>query len=258
MALTDVESGTRTVTIDCFPESLSRYQTGHAVVAVDVIRATTTAVTAVVGGWRCFPASSIEAAVELARGWEDALLVGELGGHTPYGFHLTNSPVEFAAPQTGGGRPIILLSTSGTRLLCEASQDVAVYAACLRNVTAQAETLVARHRKVAIVGAGARGEFRVEDQMACAWIAGLLVDAGYEPLGRTAEIIRRWKAAPVETIVQGNSAAFLRRTDQVRDLEYVLSHLDDVHTSFEMRGEELVSELTKDRSLSSARCSDVS
>ena len=258
MALTDVESATRTVTIDCFPESLSRYQTGHAVVAVDVIRATTTAVTAVVGGWRCFPASSIEAAVELARGWEDALLVGELGGHTPYGFHLTNSPVEFAAPQKGGGRPIILLSTSGTRLLCEASQDVAVYAACLRNVTAQAETLVARHRKVAIVGAGARGEFRVEDQMACAWIAALLVDAGYEPLGRTAEIIRRWKAAPVETIVQGNSAAFLRRTDQVRDLEYVLSHIDDVHTSFEMRGAELVSELTKVWSPSMARCSDVS
>jgi hypothetical protein len=62
----------------------------------------------------------------------------------------------------------------------------------------------------------------------------------------------------VETIVQGNSAAFLRRTDQVRDLEYVLSHIDDVHTSFEMRGAELVSELTKVRSLSTARCSDVS
>ena len=258
MALTGSESGTPTVTIDCFPESLSRYQRGHAVVAVDVIRATTTAVSAVVGGWRCFPASSIEAAVELARGWEDALLVGELGGHTPYGFHLTNSPAEFAPPLNGGGRPIILLSTSGTRLLCDASQDVAVYAACLRNVTAQAETLVARHRKVAIVGAGARGEFRTEDQLACAWIAALLVDAGYQPLGDTAEIIHRWKAAPVETIVQGNSAAFLRRTDQLRDLEFILAHIDDVHTAFEMRGEELVSEMTKVPSLSTARCSDVS
>jgi 2-phosphosulfolactate phosphatase len=258
MALTDSESGRLTVTIDCFPESLSRYQTEHAVVAVDVIRATTTAVSAVVGGWRCFPASSIDAAVELARRWQDALLVGELGGHTPYGFHLTNSPAEFAAPQSGGGRPIILLSTSGTRLLCEASQDAAVYAACLRNITAQAETLVARHPKVAIVGAGARGEFRVEDQLACAWIAALLVDAGYRPLGETAEIIHRWKSAPAETIVQGNSAAFLRRTGQLRDLEYILGHIDDVHTSFEMRGEELVSELTDVRSLSVARCSDVS
>ncbi len=258
MAVTEPGSGTRTVTIDCFPESLSRYQTGHAVVAIDVIRATTTAVTAVAGGWRCFPASSIEAAVELARGWEDALLVGELGGHTPYGFHLTNSPVEFAAPHNGGGRPIILLSTSGTKLLCEASQDVAVYAACLRNVTAQAETLVARHPKVAIVGAGARGEFRVEDQLACAWIAALLVEAGYQPLGGTADIIQRWKGAPVESIAQGNSAAFLRRTGQLRDLEYILAHVDDVPLSFEMRGDELVSELTKVRSLSTARCSDAS
>ena len=258
MVLTDSESGTRTVTIDCFPESLSRYRTGHAVVAVDVIRATTTAVTAVFGGWRCFPASSIEAAVELARGWEDALLVGELGGHTPYGFHLTNSPVEFAAPRNADGRPIILLSTSGTRLLCDASQDVAVYAACLRNITAQAETLVARHRNVAIVGAGARGEFRSEDQLACAWIAALLVDAGYQPLGDTAEIIHRWKAVPVETIAQGNSAAFLRRTGQLRDLDYILAHIDDVHMSFEMRGEELVSDVTKVRFLSTARCSDAS
>lgn len=258
MGLTDSASATRTVTIDCFPESLARYRTGHAVVAIDVIRATTTAVTAVAGGWRCFPASSIEAAVDLGRGFEDALLVGELGGHTPYGFHLTNSPVEFAGPQRGGGRPIILLSTSGTRLLCEASQDIAVYAACLRNVTAQAETLATRHRNVAIVGAGARGEFRAEDQLACAWIAALLVDAGYQPLGRTAEIIHRWRAAPVESIARGNSAAFLRRTGQLRDLEYILTHVDDVHASFEMRGTELVSEVGKVRSVSATRWSDAS
>jgi hypothetical protein len=44
----------------------------------------------------------------------------------------------------------------------------------------------------------------------------------------------------------------------LRDLEFILGHIDDVHTAFEMRGEELVSEMTKVPSLSTARCSDVS
>jgi 2-phosphosulfolactate phosphatase len=239
MAAARWANGSRTVVIDCFPESLARYRTGQAVVAVDVIRATTTAVTAVAGGWRCFPVPSIEAAVELGHRLEDPLLTGELGGHMPYGFHLSNSPAQLAAV-TGANRPVVLLSTSGTRVLCEASRDEAVYAACLRNYTAQAEALVAGHRKVAIVGAGARGEFRIEDQLACAWIAELLIEAGYQPLGGTAGIVERWTGAPVETIADGNSAAYLRQTGQSCDLDFILDHVDDVPAAFRLDGGELV------------------
>lgn len=240
MTTTGGANGSRTVVIDCFPESLPRYRTGHAVVAVDVIRATTTAVTAVAGGWRCFPVASIEAAVELGRRLEHPLLTGELGGHMPYGFHLSNSPAQLAAVTGAADRPVVLLSTSGTRVLCEASRDEAVYAACLRNYTAQAEALVADHRKVAIVGAGARGEFRIEDQLACAWIAELLIEAGYQPLGGTAGIVERWAGAPVETIAEGNSAAYLRQTGQSCDLDFILGHVDDVPAAFRLDGGELV------------------
>jgi 2-phosphosulfolactate phosphatase len=240
MALTAHSNGSRTVVIDCFPESLPRYGNDHAVVAVDVIRATTTAVTAVVCGWRCFPVASIEEAVELSQRLEHPLLAGELGGHTPYGFHLPNSPAQLAALDTAP-RPVILLSTSGTRVLCGAGRDQVVYAACLRNYRAQAEALAARHPTVAIVGAGARGEFRLEDQVVCAWIAELLVDRGYEPLGGTAELIRRWSGAPVETIARGNSAAYLRETGQVEDLDFILAHVDDVQAAFRLHGGELVS-----------------
>ena len=48
-----------TVTIDCFSEGFNGYGEGYAVVAVDVIRATTTAVTAV--------ASSLAEAAERSR-----------------------------------------------------------------------------------------------------------------------------------------------------------------------------------------------
>lgn len=238
--MTGRRNGSRTVVIDCFPESLSRYRDRHAVVAVDVIRATTTAVTAAVGGWRCFPVASIEAAVDLAKELHDPLLVGELGGNTPYAFHLSNSPAQLAS-LTDAARPIILLSTSGTRVICEASPQQAVYAACLRNYTAQAAVLAAHHPRVAIVGAGARGEFRIEDQLACAWIADLLIDAGYEPLGETAGLVKRWSGATVEVITGGNSAAYLRETGQSRDLDYILAHVDDVQAAFRLEGGELVS-----------------
>ena len=49
------------VVIDCFPESVARYRSGYAVVAIDVVRATTTAITAVAMGRRCFAVPTIAA-----------------------------------------------------------------------------------------------------------------------------------------------------------------------------------------------------
>ena len=56
---------------------------GWTVVGIDVIRATTTAVTAVAAGRRCFPVASLEEAVPLAARLANPLLVGELGGNRP-------------------------------------------------------------------------------------------------------------------------------------------------------------------------------
>src|SRR5260370_23558928 len=158
------------VVIDCFPESVSNYQGGYVIVGVVVIRATTTAVTSVALGRKCFPVPSIEAAVPLAARLTNPLLTGELGGSMPYGFEMNNSPAELE-DRTDTHRPMILLSTSGTRVICSAEKWQAVYVACLRNFTAQIAYLVDHHSTVAIIGAGSRAEFREEDQLCCAWIA---------------------------------------------------------------------------------------
>jgi 2-phosphosulfolactate phosphatase len=192
--------------------NLARYRDGYAVVAVDVIRATTTAVTGVALDRRCLPVPSLEAATALAEKLDGLLLVGELGGNMPYGFHLTNSPAALALrPDTS--RPMILLSTSGTKVLCEATGCDAVYAACLRNYAAQARFLAALHRKVAVIGAGTRGEFREEGQMCCAWIAEGLMNAGYRPRGeQTAKLVERWSGAPVDAFLGSKSVECLTRT----------------------------------------------
>src|SRR3989454_156154 len=106
----------RIVVIDAFPESVPQYRKGWAVVAVEVIRATTTAVTAALTGRRCFPVASTHAAFGLTQQFENALLAGELGGEMPGGFEMNNSPSEIAT-RTDVSRPLILLSSSGTRLI---------------------------------------------------------------------------------------------------------------------------------------------
>ena len=218
----------RSVVIDCFPESARAHRDDSAVIAVDVIRATTTIVTAVALGRSCFPVPSIEEAVAVAARLDDPLLVGELGGNMPFGFELNNSPAALAE-RTDTYRPMVILSTSGTRLIAEAEGAEAVYAACLRNYRAQAAYAAERHERIAVIGAGARGQFREEDQLCCAWIAAELVRLGFSPRdAETVEITDRWAGASVADIVCGPSADYLRRSNQVHDLDFVLAHVDDL------------------------------
>ena len=229
-----------TVAIDFLPESVGRYRADHAIVAVDVIRATTTAVTAAAIGWRCYPTPSLEAAVPLAARLQNPLLVGELGGNMPYGFDLTNSPAELAA-RTDVTRPLILLSTSGTQLLWEARTAPAAYAACLRNYSSQVRHLAGRFDKVAVIGAGSRGEFRLEDQLCCAWIADGLIQRGYAASNPpTLEIVERWRGQPLESFLPSQSVAYLQRTNQLRDLDFILAHVDDLKAVFLLEDERLV------------------
>ena len=229
----------RTVVIDCFPESLTHYRDGFAIVAVDVIRATTTAVTGAALKRRCFPVPSLEAATTLAKRLDAPLLVGELGGNMPYGFHLTNSPAALSL-RSDVSRPMILLSTSGTQVLCEAQGCAAIYAACLRNYTAQVRFLMAHHSKVAVIGAGTRGEFREEDQMCCAWIAEGLMNAGYRPSSRqTMKLVKRWSGASVDAFLGSNSVKYLVSTSQLTDLDFILEHIDDIDAVFALENEEL-------------------
>ena len=105
----------RSVVIDCLPESVSRYRAGWAIVAVDVIRATTTAITSVATGRRCFPTPTIEAALTLAQEFKDPVLAGESSGIIPPGFEMDNSPSQAQRPHrhTPPSRPGFLFRHQG-------------------------------------------------------------------------------------------------------------------------------------------------
>jgi len=230
----------RTVAIDCFVQNFPGFRPGYAVVAVDVMRATTMAVTSVLLGRRCFPAATIDSGIQIAQGLSNPILAGELGGNMPYGFDIDNSPAALVK-RSDTARPMVMVSTSGTQLICESAQVASVvYTACLRNFSAQAARLVAQHPRVSIVGAGSRGEFREEDQLCCAWIAEQLLDSGYAPEGDTASLVDRWRGAAVTDILMSNSVRFLRSTGREQDLDFILEHVDDSNAVFRFEDGEIV------------------
>jgi 2-phosphosulfolactate phosphatase len=220
------------VTIGCFHEHLPPVAREATVVAVDVIRASTTAITAVAAGHDLYPAGTIEAAVRLAADLERPILAGELGGVQPYGFDMQNSPCEMVDLEDRE-RPIILLSTSGTRLMMEAASRGFCHLACLRNARAAAEHLARSGEDAVVLGADSRGQFRDEDRLCAARVARSLVEAGYSPADRlTTEVIERWGEAPDDAFLGGRSAKYLRDTAQEHDLEFVLEHIEDLDTVF--------------------------
>ena len=218
----------KTVSICCFADGLNEYPDDRALVAVDVIRATTTAVTAISMGWECHLVPTLQAAFDTASRLPNPLLTGEVGGLMPAGFELMNSPAQLAA-RSDVSRPLVLLSSNGTRLMHGIRHSGAAYFACFRNYSATITHLASNHDAVTLIGAGTRGEFREEDQMCCAWIAEGLIQSGFAPEDDpTLRFIQRWRGAPRNGFLMSPSVAYLQRSGQLHDLEFVLSHFDDV------------------------------
>jgi 2-phosphosulfolactate phosphatase len=165
-------------------------------------------------------------------------LGGESGGQRPPGFEADNSPAELSS-RSDTHRPLILVSSSGTKVIHAAADCKAVYLACFRNHSVLARYLAEYHSRVAIIGAGTHGEFREEDQICCAWIAAALMRDGYRHASsQTAELVSRWQYAAPRACLCSRSVDFLIRTGRLGDLDYILNHVDDLQQVFAVqRGE---------------------
>jgi 2-phosphosulfolactate phosphatase len=152
--------------------------TGRAVVVLDVLRATTTVVTAIANGARAvIPAASSEEAVRLASNLErdGVLLAGERRSLKIEGFALGNSPREML-PEVVGGKTIVLATTNGTPALVAAQGGDPVLVGAVANITAlveRARQALTERGELVIICAGRERQFALED----AYTAGRLVRA---------------------------------------------------------------------------------
>jgi len=152
--------------------------TGGIAVVIDVLRASTTIVTALAhGASSVFPRRTVEEARRLAAGLPRALLGGERGGVRIEEFDLGNSPAEYGEHRVRG-RPIVITTTNGTAALaaCASAAEVLVGGIVNRSaVAAAARRLAERQRLSAVhlVCAGTDGLVAEEDRLA----AGAILDA---------------------------------------------------------------------------------
>jgi 2-phosphosulfolactate phosphatase len=194
-----------------------------AFVVVDVIRASTTAITAGLQGRDCHLVRSVEEARLVAATLPAPLLAGEVHGDLPAGFDVQNSPVALAA-RADVERPVVLLTSSGSPTMCRAADAAPTWIGSLRNVDPTADAL----REVGHVAilAASPDELRIEDAICAARLAHAIGLDGVDD--ETLHVAREYAGLPLERIRTGKSAAYLRRSGQTDDLEFILRHIDDV------------------------------
>lgn len=178
-------------------------------VVIDVIRATSTIVTALAHGARAvYPTVSTEEALKLVSslGREDTLLCGERKGLKMDGFDLGNSPAEFTGEAVGDKR-LVMSTTNGTRAFAAAAGASRVLAASFLNLAAVAEALDETDELV-VICAGKEDRFSLDDAVCAGQLLREVEDRRGESLDTDDAAAAALHLAEGVTADEG----FLRRT----------------------------------------------
>lgn len=151
------------------PEQVPSQSGEWVPVVIDLLRATTTIVTAFYhGASGVFPVETVEEARELVE--ESGLLAGERGGLPPEGFDLGNSPLELIEHGVGGKR-IWLTTSNGTRALKMANRYGLPLVVSLLNLGVTVNHLAQLGEPVLLICSGNSGILSEEDT----FLAGAVV-----------------------------------------------------------------------------------
>jgi 2-phosphosulfolactate phosphatase len=150
---------------------------GRTVVAIDVLRASTTISTALANGAReVIPVPDLGEAGRIASALDSDryLLCGERGGQKIEGYALGNSPTEFTR-EVVDGKTLILSTTNGTPAILAAMAAEEVLIGGFVNVRAVTEAVRQADRDVTIVCAGWHHRVSLEDTLCAGMIVSLLL-----------------------------------------------------------------------------------
>lgn len=141
------------------------YFTGKTTVAVDVLRASSTIVTALMNGAKeIIPVGSVEFAMKASSSMfgGQTLLGGERNTKKIDGFNLGNSPFEYSREMIEG-KAIILFTTNGSRAIVRAKFSDHLFIGSFLNLEAIAKHLIQHDNSFEILCAGRNNAFSLED-----------------------------------------------------------------------------------------------
>ncbi|MGN7357535.1 2-phosphosulfolactate phosphatase [Paenibacillus sp. SAF-054] len=193
-------------------------------VVIDVLRATSTMITALAkGACGLLPVETVPEAQ--SKRSEHTFVGGERYYKKIPGFQAGNSPHDYMSEDIAG-KLVILTTSNGTRGLLKSQRASRLLAASFLNGTACAAALTAFERDVILLCAGCRNEFSLEDGLC----AGMIIDAMEARLNHPVRLndlgvamklaYRQCRHALYETVMEGSSAKQLVKLGYGHDVEY--------------------------------------
>ena len=201
------------------PELLHLYNLeGKAVVAVDILRATSTMVTAFAhGATDIFPVMELEKCRAFAE--QGCLTAAERNGIKAEDFDLGNSPFSYMNGVVQD-RSVAITTTNGTRAIrmSEAAEEVVI--GSFLNLQSVADHLTELQLDVVVVCAGWKGKFNLEDTL----FAGALAECLQQDF--TFENDATLAALHLYQAGKSDLFAFLKESSHVRRLQNLNIHED--------------------------------
>lgn len=148
------------------------------VVVIDVLRATSTILAALVNGCKeVIPAVEIEEVINISKNYEkdSFLLCGERNIQGIDGFHLSNSPLEYTAEQVSD-KTLLLTTTNGTRAIKRAVDAKEVIMCSMTNVDVVAQHIAAQQEDTVFICAGTDGQFSMDDVVTAGAVINRLIN----------------------------------------------------------------------------------
>lgn len=155
---------------------------GKTVVVIDVLRASSTIITALKNGAKeIIPVEDMAAAGKMAQNLDPRryLLCGERDGEKIEGYHLGNSPFEYEE-EIVKGKTLILNTTNGTKAISKSALAKKVIVASFLNLDAVVEELKTTSGEIILACAGWKSRLSLEDSL-CAGLIIKKLTGGFLP-----------------------------------------------------------------------------
>lgn len=149
---------------------------GKNIVVIDVLRATTTIVTALANNACCvIPVEHIEEARKIHNN-ENAgmvLLGGEREAKIIEGFHFGNSPLSYIEEKISG-KKVVLTTTNGTRTIKACEEGENLYIVSFLNASAVVKKLIEDNQDIVVVCSGTDEQYSMDDALCAGMIISLI------------------------------------------------------------------------------------